>query len=130
MVSPPARIGQLCYLAACFLVGCGGTSSGAGGHDQETLSPSPSAGVRVPTEAAQAVAQAQADASARTGVAATAWVVIEVTQVDWPDSSLGCPQPGMMYTQVVTPGYLIKLRSGSRTLEYHSGPREVVFCRG
>jgi hypothetical protein len=26
---------------------------------------------------------------------------------DWPDSALGCPAPGRMYVQVVTPGYLL-----------------------
>jgi hypothetical protein len=26
---------------------------------------------------------------------------------DWPDSALGCPAPGQMYVQMVTPGYLL-----------------------
>jgi hypothetical protein len=26
---------------------------------------------------------------------------------DWPDSALGCPAPGEMYMQVITPGYLL-----------------------
>ena len=28
----------------------------------------------------------------------------------WPDASLGCPQEGMMYAQVLTPGYLVVIR--------------------
>ncbi len=35
--------------------------------------------------------------------------VVEVKPVTWPDSALGCPKPGMMYTQVITPGYQIRL---------------------
>ena len=28
----------------------------------------------------------------------------------WPDASLGCPQPGMTFAQVLTPGYLVVIR--------------------
>ena len=28
---------------------------------------------------------------------------------EWNDSSLGCPQPGLFYAQVITPGYLRSL---------------------
>jgi hypothetical protein len=34
--------------------------------------------------------------------------ILEVKHVTWRDGSLGCPKPGMMYTQVITPGYLVK----------------------
>ena len=37
-------------------------------------------------------------------------IVESVENVEWRDSSLGCPQPGMMYAQVVTPGFRIVLR--------------------
>ncbi|MDQ3328852.1 MAG: hypothetical protein M3506_10065, partial [Chloroflexota bacterium] len=33
-------------------------------------------------------------------------VVVSITAQEWPDSALGCPEPGMMYQQVITPGYL------------------------
>jgi len=35
--------------------------------------------------------------------------VQSVATYDWPDTSLGCPQPGRAYAQVVTPGYRIML---------------------
>ena len=31
-------------------------------------------------------------------------VVVSTTPAEWRDSSLGCPQPGMEYLQVITPG--------------------------
>lgn len=31
--------------------------------------------------------------------------VSSLQAVEWPDGSLGCPQPGVMYTQMVTPGF-------------------------
>lgn len=59
----------------------------------------------------------------------------EVTAVSseavyWPDTSLGCPQPGMMYAQVITPGYRITLEAQGKRYEAHTnrdGSR-VVFC--
>jgi hypothetical protein len=47
--------------------------------------------------------------------------VMEVRDVTWPDASIGCPQPGMMYAQVLTEGTLIVLQRGGQTYEYHSG---------
>ncbi|MCX7706544.1 MAG: hypothetical protein N2204_00860, partial [Anaerolineae bacterium] len=38
-------------------------------------------------------------------VTVTAW-----EPVDWPDASLGCPEPGKMYAQVITPGYQVMLQ--------------------
>jgi hypothetical protein len=38
--------------------------------------------------------------------AATA-TVVQAEAVNWPDGSLGCPEPDMMYTQVITPGYQV-----------------------
>jgi hypothetical protein len=29
--------------------------------------------------------------------------------VDWPDTSLGCAEPGYMYAQVITPGYKVSI---------------------
>jgi len=46
--------------------------------------------------------------------------VDSVESMDWSDSSLGCPKAGMMYAQVITPGYKIVLSSGGRTYEFHS----------
>ena len=46
--------------------------------------------------------------------------VVSVEAVDWSDSSLGCPKAGMMYAQVITPGYKIVLESAGRTYEFHT----------
>jgi hypothetical protein len=51
-------------------------------------------------------------------------------QREWGDSSLGCPQPGFFYTQVITPGYLIIVAGGGKRLEYHTDTRgRAVMCR-
>lgn len=53
----------------------------------------------------------------------------ETAEVVWPDSSLGCPNPSSMYTQVLTPGYLIRLQALGRIFEYHTNKNNlVVYC--
>jgi len=56
--------------------------------------------------------------------------VVSFEAVQWPDASLGCPQAGMAYAQVVTPGYLVLLEVGGRQVEVHTDEtgRSVVSC--
>jgi hypothetical protein len=57
--------------------------------------------------------------------------VREVRAVTWPDASLGCPQPDMMYAQVLTDGLLIQLEAGGELYFYHSGGNQLPFlCEG
>ena len=39
------------------------------------------------------------------GIAADVPQLIVFEPVDWPDTSLGCPEPGKVYAQVITPGF-------------------------
>lgn len=56
--------------------------------------------------------------------------VIVAEAMTWPDSSLGCPQPGRMYAQVLTPGYRIVLRSPKAVYYYHCGQsNNFIRCR-
>lgn len=89
------------------------------------------AGSTIPVRAVEAVAWAQADLAARLGVSIDQIAVVSVVFVEWRDASLGCPQPGMMYAQVITPGYRILLRGEEKLYEYHSarGGDKAVFCR-
>ena len=81
-------------------------------------------------ETRPAVQAALADATAHLGVAAAELQVAQVEERQWPDSSLGCPRPGMMYSQIVTPGYLVVISGAGKQLEYHTdaGSR-VVLCK-
>lgn len=53
--------------------------------------------------------------------------VVETSEVVWPDASLGCPQPGMLYKQVPQDGALIILEAEGTTYEYHTGGSSKVF---
>ena len=79
-----------------------------------------------PTEMAQ-VTQAKQDLSKRLSVSLDQIELVNFTPVTWPDGSLGCPEPGMMYTQVLVEGYRIQLRSGGRVYEYHGGGTRAPF---
>jgi len=43
----------------------------------------------------------------------------EAHEVTWRSGALGCPEPGMNYTQALVPGALIFLRAGNEVHGYH-----------
>ena len=56
--------------------------------------------------------------------------VMQANYVTWRDSSLGCPQPGYQYTQVLTNGSRIRLRANKQIYQYHSGGnRPPILCK-
>lgn len=80
--------------------------------------------------AKEAVSLAITDFASRQGVPETEISLNGIEAVEWPDTSLGCPQPGQMYAQVLTPGYRIVLTDGSTDAEYHADRQgNVVLCR-
>ena len=54
--------------------------------------------------------------------------VIWASRATWRDSSLGCPQKGVAYLPVITPGYLILLQTGGQSYEVHVGGEAAVVC--
>jgi hypothetical protein len=76
-----------------------------------------------------AIDAALTDATKRTGLKRTELEVLSAEAVTWSDGSLGCPQPGMMYTQALVPGFRIRVRAGTATLDYHAGRHGApMFC--
>ena len=49
-----------------------------------------------------------------------------VEAFDFPDSSLGVPEPGQNYMTVITPGYVIILEANGVSYEYHGSGDRVV----
>jgi hypothetical protein len=55
--------------------------------------------------------------------------VVSSERVDWPDASLGCPQPGLTYAEVTTPGYRIALRAADGIAFVHTDLEgRAVIC--
>ena len=99
------------------LTACAAESSAPPGATP--AAPSPAA--PIPVGVAAAIRQALAHASQHTGLPADELQIVSAESVTWPDGSLGCPQPGMAYTQALVPGFRVRLRAGDEVLDYHSG---------
>ncbi|WP_298828228.1 hypothetical protein [uncultured Piscinibacter sp.] len=101
---------MMCAVAAVSVMGCM--------QMNESQAQTPPLG---PPEAT--LAAMRADAAMRASVT-VADVHIESTQsVTWRDASLGCPQPGMMYAQILVPGWRVVIAAGGKRLDYHVGRR-------
>jgi hypothetical protein len=71
------------------------------------------------------------DASGRLGVPVDQLVVISVEATEWSDSSLGCPQEGEFYAQVITPGFQIIVDGAGQQLDYRTDTNgNFLVCEG
>ena len=83
----------------------------------------------IPPEAAAAVDAARQAGASHLAIGADQFQVNQVEAHQWPDSSLGCPQPGQLYSQIVTPGFLVLISGAGQQLEFHTDTRSrVVLC--
>jgi hypothetical protein len=72
-----------------------------------------------------------ADVVERTGAARQEIDIIRDQAVTWSDGSLGCPQPGVFYTQALVPGYWVVLQVGGDEYDYRASERGFfVLCEG
>jgi hypothetical protein len=77
------------------------------------------------------VIQAALDAaSAQLGVPSDNLLVVMTAQRDWSDSSLGCPEPGRAYAQIITPGFIVTIDTDDLATEIQAhtdrGVRAVI----
>ena len=56
--------------------------------------------------------------------------VLTFDPVEWRDTSLGCPMPGLVYAQVITPGFRFVFDYQGQQMEYHTNQdgSNVVTC--
>ena len=56
-------------------------------------------------------------------------MMAEAQATEWHDTSLGCPEPGKMYAQVITPGYRLTLAVDGRLYVYHTDEgHQAIRC--
>jgi hypothetical protein len=65
--------------------------------------------------------QALQNLAARLNVPVDQIELLSFEDVVWPDGGLGCPTPGMVYTQVMVEGYRILLQHQGQVYAYHGG---------
>ena len=149
----PRRAAAVVLLATTgLLLACGGesqpadsTSPSAGQPAAATEAPAatpqtqPAAATEAPAATPQTLTGLQVEArqvlADRLSVPAAGLELVSDEPVQWGDTSLGCPQAGMFYAQVITPGHRITFRQGEDTYEVHTasgedgGPKlEPVSC--
>lgn len=74
-------------------------------------------------------AQAAQEAAAAANVAVEQVAIVRVQAASWPTPALGCPEQGMMYIQVVTPGYWLVLRAGEQEFDFRASERgDLKLC--
>jgi hypothetical protein len=73
------------------------------------------------------VGDAVADLSRRLDVDPADITVLSAEEVTWRDGSMGCPQPGMLYTQALTNGTRVVLEADGQRYHYHAGGRRSAF---
>ena len=75
----------------------------------------------------ETVELARADLAAQLSVSPDAIETVDVQEVTWPDASLGCPAPDMMYAQALQDGLQIQLQVGEDIYFYHSAAGQPPF---
>lgn len=124
--APRAALGLLAMLL--IFAGCAPAREPAAPTQEPTVPPREPA--TAPTETvgpeARWVEMAKADLQKRLGEGKTI-TVKSVEATEFRDTSLGVPEKGRMYAQVITPGYIIKLAADGAVYTYHAGGGRVVY---
>lgn len=71
--------------------------------------------INVPSDILEPIVQAVA---ADAAVAIDQVTIVRAEAVTWRDGSLGCPEPGVMYIQVLIDGYWVVLQVGDQTYDF------------
>jgi hypothetical protein len=80
----------------------------------------------VPADLQSAVIE---DVARRSGKQRDAVSIMLAESVTWSDGSLGCPEPGALYTQALVRGYRVVAVAGDQRFEYHAGLKgPPKFC--
>lgn len=75
------------------------------------------------------IEQSIQDLSANLSIDRSKISVNKVYNVEWNNSSLGCPEKDEVYLQVIIPGFKITLDAQGELHEYHAGSNRVVRCQ-
>jgi hypothetical protein len=96
--------------------------SGCTGKAQDTTS-------NLPDGSESVVSLCKVDLARAINVDVGSVAVSSVIAIQFNDASLGYPQPGQNYAQVVTPGFIVNLSVAGRIYEYHTDTAQrVVLC--
>ena len=87
--------------------------------------PAPDAPEGVPQAAWDAILE---DLSRRADDPVADAMVVKAEPMTWNDGSLGCPQPGQVYTQALVEGFHVILEVDGREFDYRVGAGRTSAC--
>ncbi len=121
---------RITLLAALWVVaGCSAASSSDGPLELSSNQPTQeSAGPGAVDLPASVVDPVVAEVARLAGVPVEQVVVVSAEAVTFPDGSLGCPQPGMVYTQALVDGYKIVAEAGGKTFDFRGTGSTFRLC--
>lgn len=72
---------------------------------------------------------ALSELASRVGVSESDINVRDARSVQWGSGAIGCPKPGMNYTQAIVPGMLLLLEANGTVYHYHGeAGRSLFYC--
>ncbi|MDO8749931.1 MAG: hypothetical protein Q7K03_02130 [Dehalococcoidia bacterium] len=80
--------------------------------------------VPVDPQAGEEVTLTKEHLAAKLGIPVQEIELLFKEAVSWPDTSLGVPEPGKFYAQVVVPGFRVILSAEGKEYAYHTGELE------
>lgn len=95
-----------------------------------TRTPTPTPSPTPTPEPSLATAKAAALLVSTLGIPAAEVSFESVKPMQWPNTAIGCPEPGRAYAEVIVPGWMIILRHDAKLYEYHADREgeDVVTC--
>jgi hypothetical protein len=75
----------------------------------------------------QQISNAVADLAARLNIGADVITIKEARAVQWGSGAMGCPKPGMNYTQALVPGMRLLLEADGTIYYYHGSRQASLF---
>ena len=109
--------------------GAGSTPSAATPGEQDDMPQDPPLPIATNPGLAALTETARADLAQRLSIPASQIKAKESKEAYWPDASMGCPQLGILYAQIPTPGYIIVLVHSGNEFEYHADTHaNVRYC--
>jgi hypothetical protein len=76
----------------------------------------------------EAVALARRTLAAKVSAAPEKLILVSVSPAQWRDSSLGCPERGLVYTPSLSSGFAIRLRDGEQEHVVHVAGGRAIVC--
>jgi hypothetical protein len=118
---------SICLVCVALVAGCSANAQVSASKPVRVKPPQNTAtdnGPAVTGEVpADEVEKLRAELAAQQGVKASDVKVVSAQAVNWPNGALGCPQPGMMYTQAIVPGYRVELEAAGKRFAYHASTK-------